>query len=426
VLLARTADIQIFRSESLKNHESNKRGYIEAVNAPRGRILSADGYVLAITEEQEGEKIRIYPYGSLFAHTVGYFSKQFGLFGAEKSFNEILTGSSGKELFAEARKKPQDIVLSLDLNLQKKAAQLLRRKGAVAAVNVRTGEILCMYSYPSFDPNRLDREFEKLKSSRDFPLINRAAQGVYAPGSTLKILTLASYIENGGSLDDVIEAPSELKVGGFRITNYGKRSYGKLSVKKAFSLSVNTVFAQLGLKVGVGNFRNYALRVGLGKETGIELPESGGSISENLEDPVVLAWSAVGQAEMSLTPLQVLMLVQTVANDGVSVQPTIFKGKTTKSRRVFSEKTSGEVKAAMLEVVEAGTGRSASIRGIKVAGKTGTAEVTNGEPHAWFVGFAPYENPEIAAVVIVENGVTGGSTAAPIFRELLQTYFYGR
>lgn len=426
LLILRTADIQIFRSQTLKNHEANKRGYIEAINAPRGRIFSAEGYVIAKTEEQDGKKVRIYPYGSLFAHTVGYFSKQFGLFGAEKSFNEILVGSAKEDLFAETRKQPQDIVLSLTLNLQKKASQLLKRKGAIAAINVKTGEILCMYSYPSFDPNRLDLEFEKLKTSKDFPLLNRVTQGVYVPGSTLKILTLATYIENGGSLSDVFEAPSEFKVGGFRITNYGKKNYGKLSVKKAFSLSVNTVFAQLGLRIGAENFRNYALRAGLGKKTGVELPESTGKISDNLEDPVVLAWSAVGQAEMSLTPLQILMLVQTIANDGILLQPTIIKGKTTKARRVFSRETTSKVKDAMLEVVKSGTGKLASIKGIQVAGKTGTAEVKNGKPHAWFVGFAPYDDPEIAAVVIIEHGGTGGNTAAPIFSELLETYFYSR
>lgn len=426
-LLIKAAEVSIIKSESIASHPANKRPVLYSLRHERGRILSSDGKILAMSAAKKGVYERMYPYGPEFAHITGYFSVRYGASFAEASFNKELSGLAKESYFSDFSEEPKDIRLSVSTKLQRKAFSLLKQKGAIAAIEVKTGRILCLVSYPTFDPNRIDEEFEKLRNDTDAPLINRVTSGLYSPGSTFKVFTLASYLESGGSLNDVFEAPSVLKVGGFRITNYGQKGYGKIDVAKAFALSVNTVFAQMALKIGPREFQSYWNEFGFSKKTGVELPERISTISKDLNDPVVLAWSSVGQAGVSVTPLKLLAFVSAVGNRGILIKPTILDSVNPATRkRILSEETASQVRKAMFEVVNYGTGKKARVLNMSVAGKTGTAEVEGKKPHAWFVGFAPAEDPDIAVVVLLENAGSGGEKAAPLFKQIVEHYFYGR
>lgn len=423
VLVARLYELSIAESDKLKQSSFNKRNLIASLNAPRGKILASDGTVIAESRGSQKKK-RYYPFGRKMAHLTGYYSQRYGASEAELVFNRILSVDYADLFWNTAPPEPENVRLSIDKNLQLKAYSLLRHKGAMAAVEVKTGKIICLVSYPSFDPNTIDADFEKIRKDPDAPLLNRVCAGVYPPGSTIKILTLGAYLEEGGDITDAFRAPAVYRVGGFRITNYSNRDFGTITLVDAFKYSVNTVFAQLGLWLGPEKMKSYMLKSGFGKKTGIELEDKAGHLPENLNDPVTLAWASVGQADLSVTPLQILMVVQAVANDGLLLQPTILADTAPEPEaRIFSVKTAEKLQEAMRKVVTEGTGKKANSITVKTAGKTGTAEVEGKKPHAWFAGFAPYEDPEIAVVVILENAGTGGEKAAPIFRELIDYYF---
>jgi len=423
ILAARLYELSIAGSDKLKQSSFNKRNIIASINAPRGKILTSDGTVIAESTGNPKKK-RYYPFGQKMAHLTGYYSTRYGASGAELTFSRVLSVNYAELFWNTVPPEPGNIRLSIDKNLQLKAYSLLRHKGALAAVDVKTGKVICLVSYPSFDPNNIDRDFEKIRKNPDAPLLNRATAGIYPPGSTIKILTLAAYLEEGGNLNDTFKAPPVYRIGGFRITNYDKHDFGTITLDDAFKYSVNTVFAQLGLELGAGKMKSYMLKSGFGKKTGIELEEKSGHLPENLNDPINLAWSSVGQADLSVTPLQILMLVQAVANDGLLLHPTILADTPPDPiERIFTVETAKKMREAMRKVVTEGTGKKANSIVVKTAGKTGTAEVEGNKPHAWFVGFAPYENPEIAAVVVLENAGTGGEKAAPIFRQLIDYYF---
>jgi peptidoglycan glycosyltransferase len=250
VLTARLYYLAAIKSEELKQNFANKRNLIAVLNAPRGKILASDGTIIAMDLKSD-KKIRVYPFREKMAHLTGYFSARYGASGAELSFNRILSADTAETFWKDSTRKEGNVKLSIDTDLQLKAYSLLNQKGALAAVEVKTGKLLCLVSYPSFDPNRIDEDFETIRRNPDAPLVNRVLSGVYPPGSTIKILTLAAYLEEGGNLNETFEAPAVYKVGGFRITNYDHRNFRTISLIDAFKYSVNTVFAQVGLKLGL-------------------------------------------------------------------------------------------------------------------------------------------------------------------------------
>lgn len=415
----------VFNSQKLRAHPTNKRSLLSESMLERGRIFSEDGASLAESVVTDKGAKRIYPYGAMFANVVGYASFKYGKFGLEASYDNILSPPS-EDYFWSSKGKPKgkDLLTTLNVKIQKKAYQILKSPGAIVVLDARTGAVKALYSYPSFDPQKLDQNFDKLLRDPKKPLLNRATSGLYPPGSTFKTVILAKYLDMGGSLEDVYHAPAVYPIGGFRITNYGKKSYGKISVEKAFVYSVNTVFAQIGIKMGADNFLKIARDLGLETDLQIGVPVKRGHLPVNLDDKVTLGWASVGQADLLVTPLFMAMVAQMVANDGVLVMPSFAQEKIVKnqssSRRIISREAASEVKKAMIEVVEKGTGKAARIKGITVAGKTGTAEVRNGEPHSWFIGFAPAEDPEIAVCVLVEHGGKGGNIAAKMFAEIVK------
>lgn len=416
--------ISVLESKKLLSHPANARSLVKENLALRGRILDRNLNVLAETRNEDKPE-RYYPLGASAAHITGYATIRLGKAGLEASLDSQLSPPPENEFWLLNRVRGKDVRTTIDASLQRKAAELLTSPGAIVAVEPSTGHILALYSYPSFDPNKIDSDFERLSSDESSPLFNRATQGLYPPGSTLKILTLAAYLESGGSLEDKFDAPAVLEVGGFRIKNYGNHSYSDITALKAFSLSVNTAFAQMALAAGPEQFRRIAAKFHLDRSFSIPLPSVPGNITDNLSDKVNLAWSGVGQAEMLLTPLHAAMMVTAIARDGSYIEPVIIYGDQARSEQVLKPETAALIKHAMIECVKSGTGRRAQIPGIEVAGKTGTAEVEGKQPHAWFVGFAPADNPQIAVAVIIENGGSGGAVAAPVFRELVKSYLSG-
>lgn len=411
-----------FRREELRSHPANKRSLFKENLEERGRLISNNGVVLAKTVTKNGELKREYPLGDACAHITGYVSLTYGKSGLESSFDNNLSPPPGDEFWSLDETTGKDVILTIDTRLQKKARSLLKQPGAVVAIEPGTGAVKCLYSYPTFDPNSIDKNFQQLKENKQSPLVNRATTGLYPPGSVFKIVTLASYLNSGGKISDVYNAPSEYRVDGFRITNYGNKSFGRITVKKAFYLSINTVFAQLGLKAGKQRFATSAKQFGVEQNLDFPLPLNMGKLPEDLDDPVNLAWASVGQAELLISPFEAALMGSVIANRGAFYSPYITKGSKINKKMILDASTAAQIKEAMVACVEKGTGTRAKIKNLKVAGKTGTAEVEGKEPHSWFVGFAPADNPQIVIAVLVENSGGGGSVATPIFRELLQEY----
>lgn len=430
VLALRLGYLEVWVFPKIRAHPRNTRPVLRELSFERGQILDRNGKVIAESIlDRGGFYKRRYPFKELFLHPVGYFDPQLGSSGLEKKLDDYL-GSKSLTIQKKAG-QGMKVVLTLDADLQKKAFQLLKgTRGVILAINPKTGEILTYTSSPSVS-------LEKIKSQtgmnlKSQPLVDRIAQGLYPPGSVFKIVTLAAALEEGWSLSETFAAPASLKVEGGKVTNYQKRSYGVLSLEKAFEKSVNTVFAQAALALGKEKIKREAEKLGFNQKVSFVLPAKKSSFplpSTRLD----LAWQAVGQGKVLTTPLQLGILVSAVANGGVLKTPTLIRKIQTSSGEVFSpgqakaklllkSEVALKIKEAMVKTVDYGTGRQARLAEVKMGGKTGTAELDSGKPHSWFVCFAPAGNPSIVVITLVEHGGLGGRKAASLTRELLK-YF---
>ncbi|HEC09221.1 MAG TPA: penicillin-binding protein 2 [Acidimicrobiales bacterium] len=463
VLFVQLNVIQLARSEELRADPANTREIVREFSEPRGSILTVDGEVLArsVSVEDELERLREYPDGELYGHITGFFSLNYGASGLERAFNAELAGTDNKvqlktisDLFVD-RDRTADVIITVRHELQRVArAALGDRRGAVVALDPRNGEILAMWSNPSFDPNRLsDHDLAAAAEARaelladvDDPLRSRAYQERYPPGSTFKTVTAAAALESGVAtpVEPVFPVTAEyLPPQTTRpITNFGGSSCGG-DLTELLRVSCNTGFAALGVAVGPQVLSGTARDFGFNDELPLDLPGGVESVfppadffSDNLP---LLAQSAIGQFEVAATPIQMALVAATIANDGVTMRPHIVS-EVRDSDGALVSRTEPEVWATpisrdtaadlqqMLEnVVVSGTARRLRIEGVRVAGKTGTAEFGSGEnTHAWIVAFAPVEDPRVAVVVFVQGDEetgqqTGGTVAAPIARQVLIT-----
>ncbi len=433
--------LQVWQGSRLFNHPSNKRAQYLEEAITRGRIMDSRGKVLAETIVTGGRKQRVYPYGEITAHLTGYISPKFGRWGLESKYNEALLGLpgglAGDDFWALRGLGPDrrgnDLVLSLDADLQQAACRILgTRKGAVVAVEPATGRVLVMVSRPGFDPAGIDAAWPDLTADQDSPLLNRAAQGLYPPGSVLKVVTAAGILgRKPETVDRVFDAPGYVVIEGRRIED--KQAVGRLSLAQAFARSSNCVFAVLGIEQGAQVFTETARRFGLGGEVPFDLPVERG----NIPDPgglskLELGESAIGQGRVMVTPLQMALVAGAIANRGKMMTPTLLdriqrpdgsvisSGRPKWLRTTATESVADTLRELMVSAVAAGTGGEAAIPGVRVAGKTGSAENPHGQPHAWFIGFAPADRPQVAVAVIVENGGAGGREAAPIAAEIMK------
>jgi penicillin-binding protein A len=440
-LLAQLTYVQVFDASDLKASPANTRAVEEEMKVERGAIVSADGVELAVNRKDGEYFLREYPQGSLTSPWLGYNSLRYGRAGVERVYNEELSGQTGllgitsywDELVGKTH-RGADLKLTVSMALQRAAAEALGdRKGAVVALDPRTGAILAMVSYPRYDPNRLDELWKDINSDPDKPLLNRAIQGLYPPGSVFKTIVAAAALETGTVTPDTeFTDTGSVTAGGFVVNNYGGNVYGEHDFTKAFASSINTTFAKVGVELGAGTLAGYAANFGFGKEFpwllgGAEsvFPDAGSM------DKAHLAQASYGQGEVLASPLQIALAVSAVANEGEIMKPFLVGQVLDYHKKVLDEtkpgvwlrpissETAAAVRTLMVEAVNSGTGTGAALNGVQVAGKTGTAEVANGESHAWFAGFAPADDPQIVVAVLVENAGTGGSVAAPIARQVI-------
>ncbi|MDO9108313.1 MAG: FtsW/RodA/SpoVE family cell cycle protein [Coriobacteriia bacterium] len=450
-LMANLTYLQVLRADALRNHPANTRGLAAEQRSMRGAILSADGQVLAESIKSDGVYVRRYPQGRLAAHVLGYYSTTYARAGIEAAANDALTGRRAFRSFSDAVDAAagipvpgNDVGLTIDTRVQKAAEEALAgRRGAVVAIDPATGAILAMASSPDYDPGSIDDRWKDLSSASDAPLLNRATQSLYPPGSTFKVVTLTGALGAGmATPQTTYPGPGSLQIGGAAVTNYEGGSYGPITLTKALNSSVNTVFAQLAVDLGSRGLVAQAEAFGFGTSPRIEIP----SVASLMPDPAQMtvwetAWAGVGQPVgehdsppgPQATALQMGLVAAGIANDGVVMRPYLTGRITDQAGHVITSTrpliwttatdpiTAATLTEMMVGVVQSGSGTRAAIPGVKVAGKTGTAEAgKNAETHAWFIAFAPAENPTVALAIVLENSGVGGRVAAPAARGVLQ------
>ncbi len=429
------------------NSSYNSRLEMFAERTVRGEILSSDGEVLAKTEiGEDGTEKRIYPYGSLFAHSVGYASP--GKTGVEDVANYYLLRSHenvAKQIVNELSEKKDmgdSVITTLSYRLQKAASDALGdRKGAVIAIDPGTGKILAMVSKPGFDPNTLEQNWDSLISSENTggQLLNRASQGLYPPGSIFKILTLLEYIrENPDTWRDfTYDCDGVMEYDGYTISCYHKSAHGLQNIGEAFANSCNGAFATIGLTLDKGSFQTLAgeLLFNRNLPLSIEYNRSSFKMGINADTWEVLQTS-IGQGSTQMTPIHAAMITAAIAEGGTLMKPylidsvqspagTVVKRfSSDKFGNIMDDEYAALLATAMRMVVTEGTGSALLNDSYAVAGKTGSAEFEDGkETHAWFTGYAPFDDPEIVVTVIVEEGGSGGTVAAPVAKAVFDAYF---
>ena len=441
VLLLYVSYIQIVQGEELAHHPLNRRAALWGKNTRRGDIVDIQGIKLAesVPQGKEGFQ-RQYPYGEICSHVVGYNSSRYGQSGVESQTNYQLSGfdSPWRRLGAIDRfiTRPigHTVVLTLDVKLQEAAYKALgNRKGSVVVLNPKTGAILAMVSKPAFNPNTLDKEWDQKTKLSDSPLLNRATQGLYPPGSIIKVLVAeAALADNVASVERRFNCSGVLQVGSdYRLHESNQQVHGSLRLKEALAQSCNVTFGQLALELGGNRLAKSFTRYGLGQTIETDFPEIADHVPDLSRMPDGdLAQMGIGQSGLLVTPLKMAMLAAVFANQGTMMMPHLTERVRNAEGDVLetyhyrewlqpvSQQRAAALTDMMVMTVTEGTGSAARVPGIAVAGKTGTAENAHGAPHAWFIGFAPAERPQIAVAVIVENGGSGGEVAAPVARQI--------
>ncbi|WP_322795034.1 penicillin-binding protein 2 [Tepidiforma sp.] len=417
----------------LAHEDRNPRLLARFYDPNRGRILDRDGNVV-VESLADGRR---YLHDASYAHIVGYLDPRYGSQGVELAYDSVLAGQrTGGWLDAIRqellREKPAgaDLRLTIDPAAQRAAAAALGgRRGAVVAIDPRAGDILAMVSVPTFDPGALGSTGEALLSDPAAPLLNRATQGLYPPGSTFKTVTAAAALEAGiVTPETIVECPGEIVIDGFPIScRNTPQGVGTYPFSAAFTYSVNAVFARLGVELGWARLEETARAFGFEAAPPFPLEAAVSRLARpgSERSTVLLASTAFGQGELLATPLQMALVAAAVASGGEVPTPRIAldawrAGQRVEvlsqpsSRRAIDPGVAVQLQAMMRSVVTAGQASGLAIPGVAVAGKTGTAEAGDGTSHAWFIGFAPLEDPQVAVAVVVEAGGQGGAVAAPI------------
>lgn len=427
----------MFQAESVATNPYNRRQWDEERYITRGTIYDSEGLVLAETvEDDDGNAKRMYSQGRIYSHVIGYCSQIYGKSLLERSFDSELLGKGDLSLFQGDKKQGFDLNLTVNNNVQKYAYNQMRgKRGALVAINPKTGAILAMVSLPDFDPNAnvLEASWGDLVEDENSPFITRAVQGLYPPGSTYKIVTLAAAYENGMK-EKLFDDVGKFEVGDVTVENYNGKAYGEISLERAFSVSSNQVFCSVGYDLGSEAVLEVAQRFGVDKDFEFDVDIAKSRIEYKKMTDTDGALVSIGQGQLLTTPIHMAMICAAVANDGNMLRPylvesitknnTVIQNARTKSLgTVISKECADYVAEQMVKVVESGTGTRARISGVSVAGKTGTAENEHDKDHSWFVGYAPADDPQIAIAVILENdGRSGGDAAAPIAGNVMNKY----
>ena len=465
LLLVNVNYVQAVKAGDYRKDQRNTRALLRAFERERGPIVLSGAGATPVARDRATPKeqfkfLRTYPNGPLYAHVTGFSSFIYGSSGVERAENDLLTGESDELLVRRLSdyvtgRKPEGgrVVLTIQQAAQQAAYEGLRGlTGAAVALDPRTGAVLAMVSTPSYDPNKLSSHdpkairgyYDRLQDDRKDPLLNRVVQQTYPPGSTFKVVTTAAALSDKYKPDSRIPSPKELDLPQTdrNLRNFGGATCGgdTSTLADALRISCNTAFGQLGMDLGEEKLREQAERFGFGEQD-LEVP---GRVARSVfpEDlsPPQEAQSAIGQYDVRVTPLQMAMVAAGIANGGDVMEPYLVREvqgpdlsrlRTTEPSvyrdDAISREVADQLTAMMEKVVSDGTAKSAQIPGVRVAGKTGTAQHDpNRAPHAWFIAFAPAQDPQVAVAVVVEDGgsagseATGGRVAAPIARSIMR------
>ncbi|MBA2427554.1 MAG: penicillin-binding protein 2 [Actinobacteria bacterium] len=458
--------VQIIAAERIAGNNANVRSLLQEYAIKRGDIVTVDGQRVAFSQPTGGRlrHRRIYPGGELYGHITGFYSILYGTTRVEDSFNDQLLGTSGvitmqdiQDRFLGSGEKGDDVRLTVHSQLQETArAALGANEGAVVALDPRSGDIKAMWSNPSYDPTPLashegDAAKEYYNSldpkSQDSPLVPRSTLRSYPPGSTFKIVTAAAALESGRyTPTSVFPDPQALDLPQTtddltNFTNTACTSAGQIDLATAITISCDTTFADLGLKI-YPQLTETSEGFGFNEPIPFDIASEPSNFPEVPDDQLPLrAFAGIGQGDVAATPLQMALVAAAVANDGDVPRPRLVREVISPSGGIvdrfppetigspMSPETADQLTDMMVSVVAdpEGTGTAAALGDVAVAGKTGTAQTVEGaNPHTWFICFAPADDPQIAVAVIVENGgtfgseATGGAVAAPIARQVME------
>lgn len=428
------------------NNSYNTRQENLAAKVVRGKILASNGEVLAQTVlDNNGNEVRQYPYSELFAHVVGYSTK--GRYGLENMANMTLLTSNadiseriGREIASE-KNIGDNIVTTLDIDLQLAAYEALGiYKGAIVCMEPKTGRILAMVSNPGFDPNQIVQQWDELNGmSSTSPLLNRAVQGRYPPGSTFKIITLLEYYKENNDYEKyTYNCNGKFTYDDVNVSCYHGSKHGSVNLKKSFAKSCNSSFANIGTTLNPKKFRNTAEDLLFNKDLPIKISYKGSvfEYDKNSTSEEMLH-TAIGQGKTLVSPIHMAMITSAIANDGVLKKSMLIdrienhQGVQIKKypendyKRLMTSEEAAFLKEYMTEVVNSGTGSKLSGLSYTVAGKTGSAEYNNekGESHAWFTGFSNVDDPELVVTVIVEGAGSGSDYAVPMAKRVFDAYY---
>jgi penicillin-binding protein A len=460
-LLVSTTLIQYVFAADLNARPDNRRTLLSTFARERGEILVGQTAVAkSVPVDDEYKYQRVYDQGKLYGHVTGSYSFYGAAGGLEQAENAFLSGSSDKlfyrrvsDLFTGRRPQGANIETTLDPKVQQAAADGLRGiKGAAVALDPRSGAILAMVSNPTYDPNdlashdlkKVGANYKALNEDPDKPLLNRTINELYPPGSVFKVVTAAAALSTGEyDENSMLPGPAVLDLPDTTadLPNHDDRACGsseKVTMTEALAVSCNTAFAWLGMQIGADALQSQAAKFGFGDALSVPMRVTPSSVPAEMNKPQ-LAQSSIGQYDVQVTPLQMAMVAAGVANRGVVMKPYLVQSVIGSDLSVvesadpqeLSEAVTPDVAAQltrmMQAVVEDGTGRRAQIPGVAVAGKTGTAQHGQGrKAHAWFISFAPAEDPTIAVAVIAEDGgvagseAGGGTVAAPIAKQMME------
>jgi penicillin-binding protein A len=448
----------VIDAEGLRQNPENRRLLLEEAQIERGSITTSDGELIAESVpvgSSEGQKFyeRRYPLDDLFAHPVGYYFFDRGRTGLELYDDAVLSGRKAEFVSILDQLEGQvqtgsDITTTLDANAQRVAYESLAgQNGAVVAIEPATGAVRVMASNPPYDPNGVEdaETFKALNTNPASPLVNRATQSRYEPGSTMKVVTATAALDSGEfTPDTTLSGETGIEISGVPLENAGGESFGDIDMTTALTNSVNTYWAQVGEQLGNDTMLEYMDRYGFGSDPPADYPDQEMVSSGVIEDgkplgagaSIDIGRVAIGQERLLTTPLQMAMVAATVANGGTEMRPQFVQsvtdpdGRTTDELKpevastVMSEETAAQLGEMMTNVTQEGTAAGLTVEGVdEFAGKTGTAEVLGGDcpdNRGWFISFAPTQDPQIAIAAVIEcTAGFGGETAGPVATDVM-------
>lgn len=455
VLVVFTSRWTVFEASSLRNNGLNRRALLEQQRIHRGEILAADGTVLARSVPRaEGTWERTYPRGGLFAHALGYYFTTLGSTGLERYRNKQLSGEAASNLqsvldqLQGRQPRGEKVITTLDPRAQLLAENALAgQRGAVVALEPRSGAVTVMASSPGYDPNsmRSAKSAAAIEHDPGGRLINRATQFGYAPGSTFKVITATAAIDSGAFTPaSTVSGRNDVPISGVPLQNDNNESFGQLTLTQALAKSVNTVWAQVAERLGKRTLARYMERFGFDRKPQLDYPATqmsssgeylGGRLLAPTSARVDLGRMGIGQDKLEVTALQMSEVASAVADRGTLMVPHMTsrvvdaEGRTVDriaprvQSVVMKPATAAAVRTMMEAVVNEGTGTTAQIPGVQVAGKTGTAETQIGNTinNVWFIAFAPAAAPRVAiAVTLQAVPGQGAAFAAPVARQVIE------